>query len=180
MEKRNEKTGNRSKRIVIIGPESTGKTALCKKLSEYYKTVWVPEYAREYVENLNREYEYKDLIKIAEKQISEFNNDYSNADKFIFFDTYLIITKVWFQVVYNKYPLWLDKEIKKNKIDLFLLCNTDIEWEPDNVRENPDKRDELFNLYKKELENYNFNYKIISGEGKERFEKAKQYLTKLQ
>ena len=89
MEKRNEKTGNRSKRIVIIGPESTGKTALCKKLSEYYKTVWVPEYAREYVENLNREYEYKDLIKIAEKQISEFNNDYSNADKFIFFDTYI-------------------------------------------------------------------------------------------
>lgn len=179
MEKRNKKTGSRIKRIVIIGPESTGKTALCKKLSEYYRTNWMPEYAREYIENLNRQYNYNDLLKISKKQIEEFNNNYSDANKFIFFDTYLIITKVWFQFVYNKYPLWLDTEIKKSKIDLFLLCNTDIEWEPDDVRENPDKREELYNLYKTELENYNFNYKIISGVGEKRFDKAVKYLDKL-
>ena len=179
MEKRNKKFEHRIKRIVILGPESTGKTALCKKLSEYFSTIWVPEYAREYVENLNRPYNYNDLVKISEKQIKEFNNNFNDANKFIFFDTYLIITKVWFQVVYHKYPSWLDNEIKKSKIDLFLLCNTDIEWEPDVARENPDNREELFNIYKNELEKYNFNYKIISGISEERFEKAVKYLKEL-
>ncbi|MBE9466736.1 MAG: ATP-binding protein [Bacteroidetes bacterium] len=167
------------KRIVIIGPESTGKTILSKNLAENFKTVWVPEYARKYVENLKRPYNYGDLIKISEKQIKEFNNNYSDVNKFIFFDTYLIITKIWFQVVYNKFPLFLDIEIKKSNIDLFLLCNTDIKWKPDGVRENPDKREELYNLYKTELENYNFNYKIISGVGKKRFENALKFLNEL-
>ncbi len=172
MEKRNKKIETNIKRIVILGPESTGKTTLCKQLANYFNTIWLPEYAREYVENIDRPYNYNDIVKISKKQIEVANDKFSDANKFIFFDTYLIITKVWFQFVYNKYPTWLDDEIKKSNIDLFLLCNTDIKWEYDAVRENPDNRDELFNIYKKELEHYKFNYKIISGIGKERFREA--------
>ena len=73
MEKRNKKIETRVKRIVVLGPESTGKTALCKQLSEYFNTIWVPEYAREYVENINRPYNYNDLIKNSQNQIETAN-----------------------------------------------------------------------------------------------------------
>ena len=113
------------------------------------------------------------LIIIAKKQI-ELENPHSNS-KYIFLDTDLIITKIWFLEVYKKTPEWLDREILSNKADFYLLCNNDIEWIADPLREKGGKRrDYLFNLYEKELIKINANYKIIIGTGIKRFEYAKE------
>ncbi len=161
------------KRIVLIGAESTGKTELSEFLSGKYNTVSVPEYAREYIENLKRPYIYDDVEHIANKQIELENEYYQKADKILFYDTYLIITKIWFKLVFNKVPDWINKKIKNSNIDLFLLCNNDIPWIPDFVRENGgEMREELFEIYKEELNKLGFNYKIVKGKGDDRFTNA--------
>jgi len=167
------------KKIVLTGPESTGKSTLSTQLSTYYNTKQFPEFARDYVENIKRKYTYEDLIIIAEKQIQIFNSIHNENEKgIVFFDTGLIITKIWFQEVYNKVPEFVEKAIKTIKIDLYLLCYPDIKWIKDSVRENGgNKRVELFDKYKDELEKNKFNYFIIKGNRDERFLSAQKYLS---
>jgi NadR type nicotinamide-nucleotide adenylyltransferase len=159
--------------IVISGPESTGKSTLAMGLASHYNTVFVPEYAREYIENINRPYTFADIEHIAQKQLAEFENHQAHANQILFLDTYLIITKVWFDVVFGKVPDWIDKTLKHTPIHLYLLCNTDIEWIPDSVRENGgEMRNVLFNRYLAEIMHYGFPYHIVSGVGNERLECA--------
>jgi len=160
------------RRIVITGAESTGKTTLAKQLASHYNTVWIPEYARGYVENLGRKYNYDDVIHIAEKQIELAGQYEAKADRLIFFDTWLIITKIWFTDVFGTCPAFVDDELKIYNIDLFLVCETDLPWIPDPVRENRDRRDYLSALYKYEIEKYNYKYELISGSNSERFKNA--------
>ena len=166
--------------IVITGPESTGKTTLAAQLAGHFNGEFVPEYARSYVENLNRSYTYKDVEYIARKQIEAFSKYEKVTGKPVFFDTFLIITKVWFTFVYKKYPAWLPEAISASHVDLFLLCNTDLPWVPDGVRENGGEvREQLFQMYKEELETCGFSYKIVTGEGQERINRAINYVYSL-
>ncbi len=173
MEEGNANKNNTLIRIVITGPECTGKSTLSADLALHYNTVFIPEYAREYVEKLSRPYTYEDVVHIAETQIRQEEEYEKKANGLLFYDTYLIITKVWFDVVYKKRPQWIDEKLKKNHIDLFLLCNTDIPWMPDAVRENGgEMREKLFRIYRQQLEYYGCNYVVISGKGYERFRHA--------
>jgi len=166
-------------KVVITGPESTGKSTLAEQLASHYKTVFVPEYARTYVEKLERPYVYKDLEYIAKRQIEDLEKYKPLANNILFLDTFLIITKVWFNIVYKKQPEWLDKSIRKCNIDLFLLCNTDLPWEPDLVRENGgEMREKLFLLYQKELEHYGLNYRIVEGFGEDRVSNSIAFVDK--
>jgi len=162
---------NRTFKIVILGPESTGKTLLAKYLAKYYKTKYLPEYARFYVEKLDRKYNYKDVVFIYKKQLKlEKKLITQNNQSYVFIDTDLIITKVWFEVVYKKMPLKINDDIKKNIADLYLLCYPDLEWIYDPVRENAgEMRNILFAKYETELKYYNCKYHIINGFGKQRF-----------
>jgi NadR type nicotinamide-nucleotide adenylyltransferase len=168
---------NQIKKIIVSGPESTGKTTLCKELSEYYNTLYIAEYAREYVEKRSNIYTFVDVEKIAERQIQELNKKYTHADKFVFFDTGLIITKVWFEEVFGRVPVFLINALESIKIDFCLLCYPDLEWIPDNVRVNKGKkRIELFTKYQKELIRYKINYAIVKGTGEARNQSAKKSL----
>lgn len=161
------------KRIVLIGPESTGKTELSKKLAERFNTCYVPEYAREYIESLNRDYTYEDVEHIAKMQVQLESEFCQKEDEILFFDTYLIITKIWFKVVFNKVPDWLNSKIEESNIDLYLLCNTDLPWISDPVRENGgEMREKLFEIYKKEIEELGAEYYVISGTGEQRTQNA--------
>jgi nicotinamide riboside kinase len=163
-------------KIVICGPESTGKTSLASYLAEHYQTVWVPEYARTYISDLKRAYNYNDLVQIAEKQVFELKSLPKNANKFIFYDTGLIITKIWFKEVYNKYPIWLDDVIEINKPALYLLCYYDLPWQFDILRENGslERRAYLYNLYKAEIEKIGCKYSVIKGINQDRLNLAIQ------
>jgi NadR type nicotinamide-nucleotide adenylyltransferase len=159
-------------KIVITGAESTGKSTLAQAMAKHFDTIWIPELARAYVEKLECKYSYSDIESIARLQI-ETEKNIQNGHKLVFFDTWLIITKVWFDFVYGKHPDWLDVEIAKSKIGLFLVCDIDMPWIEDPVRENGgENRKILHQIYINELKTNHFNYKIISGIGSERINNA--------
>jgi nicotinamide riboside kinase len=158
-------------RIVITGPECTGKSTLAAGLAAHYNTAYIPEYAREYIEGISRPYTFDDVVHIAEKQVMEEKSYALKASGILFYDTYLIITKVWFSVVYNRVPVWIDDVLRQKHIRLFLLCDTDIPWVPDKVRENGgEMRERLFRMYRQEIEKYGFPYSVIRGEGSRRLQ----------
>jgi len=173
MEERDTGSGSQVIFVVLTGPECTGKSTLAKQLAAHYNTVFIPEYAREYVENLDRPYTYEDILHIAATQIKQKSEQNQRPQRIVFLDTYLVITKVWMDLLYKTHPVWIDEELLRNDIGLYLLCNTDIVWMPDRVRENGGQaREDLFNLYRKELEHYGLHYDIIEGTGAERLHRA--------
>jgi len=175
MEKNNDKLP--PKRIVLLGAESTGKSTLTKQLAQHYNTLFVEEFARTYVENINRPYTYNDIEIIAKKQIEMEADVISKVEMLYFLDTDLIITKIWFTEVYKKCPEWIAQKIIETHTDLYLLCQNDIEWKPDAVRENGGKqRDFLYKLYKKELTDNSFNFRIVSGKNNLRLENAIKHI----
>jgi nicotinamide riboside kinase len=158
-------------RIVITGPESTGKTTLSQNLAEHYKTQWLPEYARTYIEKLNRPYSQDDVLHIAKKQV-ELEEELAKNNQNLFIDTDLIITKVWLLHIYGTSPDWIDEWLRKAPRSLYLVCCPDLPWEYDPVRENPELRDYFLKWYCREIESYGFQYSFITGKGELRTENA--------
>src|ERR1035437_3028148 len=160
-------------KIVITGPESTGKSTLSEQLAKYYNTIFIPEYARTYVENLKRPYTYDDVEHIAHQQVKELKEYEYKASGILFVDTYLVITKVWFDVVYQRRPNWIVEAVLQSNIDLFLLCSTDLPWEPDTVLENGgEMREKLFHIYQQELDSFRLPYATVEGKGAKRLANA--------
>ncbi|MDD3077615.1 MAG: ATP-binding protein [Paludibacter sp.] len=169
------------KKIAILGPESTGKSELAEKLAKFYDVPWVPEYARRYVEKLKREYTFEDVCEIARVQIMEEDRFAGHlGPEFVFFDTDLIITKVWFEYCYHKIPDFVQQRLDESYFDAYLLCYPDLPWMPDPVRENGDKRMFFFDWYKKEIENTRKPYFVISGINEQRLNNAISALHTLQ
>lgn len=171
---------NKPKIIVITGAESTGKSTLTERLANHFEVPYITEIAREYVENLNRKYTYSDVETIAKMQIAKFKSISKSDAPYIFVDTWLIVTKIWFEFVFKKTPDWLINEILKTKIDLFLVCDIDLPWIYDPVRENGGENRKI--LQKKYIENiteFNFDYKLISGIDDERFYRALNFLKEM-
>jgi len=165
------------KRIVIIGPESTGKSTLAQGLAFHYDCPWIPEYARSYMEELNRSYTYEDVELIARHQLEElrdFETRFSATAPYLFLDTDLIITRVWFLHVFKREPEWLASVIKNTAADLYLLCRPDLPWEPDPVRENENLRDYLYQWYMCEIKELSKPFAEIGGEGELRLQHAIQ------
>lgn len=134
---------------------------------------WIPEYARDYIGQLSRPYNYNDIVHIAETQVQQKEKKEKAGVALLVLDTWLIITKIWFLEVYNKYPSWLDNEILKGKTDLFLICKPDIPWIPDPLRENGgEKREYLMNRYIEEIRKIGAEYKMIGGLGDLRYSNA--------
>jgi len=171
---------SKPKIVVITGAESTGKSTLTSALANYYNVPSIPEIAREYIEKLEGEYKYQDVETIAGKQIKLLNEYSDSAYPYIFVDTWLLITKIWFEVVFKRQPEWLESVIQNTKIDLYLVCDTDLPWIPDSVRENGGKeRLLLHKRYIKTLESYQCNYRVVQGKGQKRIENALIHLDKL-
>jgi NadR type nicotinamide-nucleotide adenylyltransferase len=166
------------KKIVVIGPESTGKSTLCRQLAERYKTSWCPEYAREYLLKQGKKYKYDDLLTIARGQVALENkitkSAISNRRSEIFIDTNMYVMKVWYEFVFGECHPYIIDQIKKRKYDLYLLCNTDLPWVKDELREYPDlkTREELYHIYKDIMINQPIPWVDISGTNEERLQKA--------
>ena len=159
--------------IVVTGPESTGKTLISEFLARKLNGFCIPEFAREYIIGIKRPYTYQDLEIIAETQIKQRKLAEVKYKGYIILDTWLIITKIWFDEVYGRYPLWLDESIYNHPVDLYLLCEPDIPWIPDPVRENGgERRKYLFNRYLNEIKKTGIPFEFVSGINEERFNNA--------
>ncbi|MCX6246924.1 MAG: ATP-binding protein [Bacteroidetes bacterium] len=163
---------NKVLKIAITGPESTGKSQLAEELAMHYHTVFVPEFARAYIDALDRPYNRKDISIIAEGQLREEHRLFRVATRMLFCDTELMVTKIWSEVKYGKCDPWILQQIEGNKYDLFLLCNIDLPWENDPQREHPHMREKLFSLYFDELTERGFPFRVVSGTGEERLKNA--------
>ncbi len=171
------------KKIVILGPESTGKTTLCTTLANHFGTLWVPEYARKHLTQHGPSYTEKDLLVIAQKQIEQEDQliqqwqqdqrDLSSRQP-IFIDTDLYVMKVWSEFVFNSCDRFILQGIVDRSYDLYLLCKPDLPWEKDALREYPDQsmRERLYHHYKDALVNQECPWKEIDGMHEARLEQA--------
>lgn len=162
-------------RISVTGPESTGKSWLAKRLAEHYHTQWVPEYARKYLEEINRPYDYNDILKIAQKQF-EYENAATETTELLFCDTDFCVTSIWCEVKYKKCHDWITAKLEQNNYSLYLLCDIDLPWQCDPLREHPEMRSELFGMYINLLEEHRFNYCVVNGTGEERLHNAATFV----
>ena len=169
------------KKIVVIGPESTGKSTLCKQLAEHYQSKWVAEYAREFLLENGTDYSYEDLLTIAKGQlnleethIAQMIEEGNTSPLFI--DTDMQVMKVWCEFVFGKCHPFILEQIATRKYDLYLLCNTDLPWTKDELREYPDleTREELYKIYLDSMINQHVPWVEISGNNEERTQKAIQ------
>ena len=148
-------------KIIVTGPESSGKTTLCKALSEHFNIPFTKEYAREYLDALNRDYDQDDLLKMAKGQLQAEN-------RIQLLDTDLITLKIWSEYKYGSCDKWILNQVEKQKSEkrFYLLCKPDIPWEVDPQRENPNDREELFEIYKKEIASFGHDYFVVEGENR--------------
>jgi NadR type nicotinamide-nucleotide adenylyltransferase len=171
-------------KVVVIGPESTGKSTLCTQLAEYFDTVWCPEFAREYLLKNGMQYTYDDLLVIAkgqlEKEDAYLNEVLQHAKAtsgsffkrpLLFIDTDMYVMKVWCEFVFGSCHQWILEQIVDRKYDLYLLCNVDLPWQKDELREYPDlaTREQLYHMYKDIMVNQSVQWADISGNYEERF-----------
>ena len=172
------------KKIAIIGPESTGKSTLCEQLAEHYHTLWCPEYAREYLLEHGMRYTYDDLLTIAKGQaaledeyiqLSTGNGQLAkNRTYALFIDTDMYVMKVWCEFVFGKCHKYILEQIAARKYDLYFLCNVDLPWTLDPLREYPDlgTRQKLFDIYKGIMLSQPVPWMEIKGDSDERLEMA--------
>ncbi len=176
------------KKIVVIGPESTGKSTLCEQLAQHYDTTWCPEFAREYLLTNGSSYEYDDLLSIARGQLA-LEDEYSTMLESqsqtllengghipLFIDTDMYVMKVWCEFAFGQCHPFILEQIVKRKYDLYLLCNVDLPWTSDQLREYPDlqTRQKLYNIYKDIMINQPVPWTDIGGDYETRLNKAIQ------
>mgnify|MGYP001816747043 FL=1 len=171
-------------KVVLFGPESTGKTTLSRHLARYYNSVWVPEYAREYLQdvwnNERRTCRPKDLLPIAKGQIALENELAKKTDSVLICDTDLLETKVYSEAYYSGTcdPI-LDKYAIENTYDLYFLTYIDVPWEDDDLRDKPNERERMFIAFEETLIKYDRPYVMLKGNKKERLEEAVKHIDKL-
>ena len=163
-------------KIVLFGPESTGKTTLALQLAEYFDTAWVPEFARDYLQekwdSTSQICDVNDMLPIAYGQTKLENDALSAANKFLFCDTNLLVTKIFSEVYYNFCDPILDKAAREHEYDLFFLTDIDVPWEKDDLRDKPDERESVFAVFKQTLINNNKAFITLSGDKDLRLSKA--------
>ena len=145
-------------KIIVIGPESSGKTTLCSDIAKHFNVKCSKEYARKYLTELNKAYNQKDLLKIAKEQLK-------SEEKISLMDTDLITIKIWSNYKYGNCDNWILNQIKLQKKEnrFYLLCKPDLKWVADPLRENPLNRMYIFNIYLKEIATLGHDYYVVEG-----------------
>lgn len=160
------------KLIALVGPESTGKTTLCKQLAAHYNGVEVPEFAREFLEKTNGKYSESDLLTIAHGQLQLERDAISNGTLPVFCDTDAVVVMVWHEFKYGKRNLELETTFHQQTPRKYLLTYPDLPWQNDPLRENPNDLNAIFGLYVSTLDRLQAEYSIVNGVGPMRFENA--------
>ncbi|MEQ6121325.1 ATP-binding protein [Reichenbachiella sp. MALMAid0571] len=166
-------------KVAVVGPESSGKSTLVKELASLFQCDYVEEYARQYIQNLDRPYSYRDLQIIAKKQMKQENEAFVNSDHMLICDSSLITIKVWSYDKFGKCEKWIEQQLGMEKYDLMLLCKPDLPWQPDPLREDEHRREYLFHIYSSYLKQNNQSYKVVEGKGVQRTNLAADFVSEL-
>lgn len=164
-------------RIAITGPESSGKTTLANLLGEKLSGTVFTEFARTYLENLDREYVKDDLDEICNGHLNQFIESESSTQ---IIDTDFIVLKIWSEVKYGSVSKVISEAVDSEYFDLHILCTPDIPWEYDAQREHPNMREELFQIYRTELTSSEKNFIEVSGSLVERVKKSLEAIASIQ
>ena len=162
------------KKIAITGPESTGKSTLAAHLAAHFQAPWVPEYARTYIDQLDRPYAASDLDEILRGQLALWQKAEDAQPQLLFLDTEALVMKIWSEHAYGQASAFILQELQNQQVDLYLLLNVDLPWEPDPQREHPHLREHFYHWYKRELQQMNVPFAEISGTHESRFLSAVQ------
>ena len=157
-------------RVCLIGPESTGKSRLAERLAAHFDVPWVPEYARQYAIERDNKLSYDDCEPIARGQMQIADRG-SQIAGLIILDTDLISTVVYGRHYYGRVPDWIVEEARKRRADLYLLMDIDVPWVADQARDT-ENRDELFDAFRRSLDEFGTRWLLISGNWEERFDRA--------
>lgn len=187
MEEKSQHTRNQAAeliKVVLYGPESTGKTTLAEQLAEHYNTLCVPEFMREYLQKKwdseKKLVSKDDLIPIANGQLKLEKEALQQVEKLLICDTNLLELKVYSEYYYSGFCPWeIKKEATKNNYSIYLLTFIDTPWEADDLRDRPENREEMFRIFEAELQKQGFPYKILKGNKKERFKQAVEIIDQL-
>lgn len=181
------------KKIVILGPESTGKSTLSEQLAQHFDTAWCPEFAREYLLSNGINYDFEDLLTIAKGQLGLEDEYYETLERNslpmlengghlpLFIDTDMYVAKVWCEFVFNKCHRFILDQIVSRRYDLYLLCDIDLPWVEDELREYPDieSRKKLYGIYKDIMINQSVPWVNISGNYEQRLDIAIKAVNKI-
>lgn len=154
-----------TQRIVLTGPEATGKTTLAKALARHFRSPWQPEMARAYADEVHRELNFTDAELIAGRAIAAEDAAVANAPPLLVLDTDLISTVVYVRHYYGPCPAWIESAARERRGDLYLLCAADLPWTPDGVRDRPEQREELFALFEAAMHEFDCTVVDVSGTG---------------
>ena len=154
------------------------------QLARHYDSVWVPEYARQYLQskwnNERKTCEPKDLLPIAKGQIRLENKLARKTNTVLICDTDLLETKVYSEAYYlGTCDPVLEKYAIENTYDLYFLTYIDTPWEADDLRDKPEHREEMFKAFESALIKYNRPYVLLKGSKQNRLEEAIKYIDQL-
>ncbi len=167
-------------KIAVVGPESTGKSWMTEKLASHYGTLFVPEYAREYCKDLNRQYTLEDEVNIFRGQVRLEDSLMEKSEKdLLFCDTMILTVKIWCDHLFGGTPGEITREIRSRHYDLFLLMDIDLPWQEDSLRDFPHLRHHFMDIWHRELTSLSARYQVISGTGEDRFLNARQVCDEL-
>lgn len=167
------------KRVCVFGPESTGKSTLCHRLAQHFRTLAVPEYARTYLEGKDAPYELSDVVPVARGQRASEQALSLRAHRVLFCDTDMLTTKIWSEWLFQQCDPWILETIKEEHYDLHLLTSADVPWVDDAVRYLPNDRENFEAKCEEELKAHGRSYVKISGSWEHRFETAVQAVEEL-
>ena len=160
------------KKIAVVGPESTGKSTMSAYLATHYNTVWVPEFARGYCENLTEAPTWQDEINMFNGQVALEKEYLPKANRLLICDTTFITVKIWSDYTFGRAPQEVLDELPRHPYDLYLLLDIDLPWEEDPLRDFPHLREHFMQVWYNELNALKAKYVVISGNGRQRYENA--------
>ncbi|MFN5318442.1 MAG: AAA family ATPase [Bacteroidia bacterium] len=160
-------------KIAVTGPESTGKSSICKIFGEKHDAMVVPEFARTWLESRpNYRYTFEDVEWMAQEQFRLQSEALQGSSALVICDTDLLVFRIWMEVVFGKCPKWIKAESERNVFDFTLLMDIDLAWKADPLREHPHLREELFFRYLNLLENSGRPFGVVSGKTEERYQNS--------
>ena len=154
-----------TRRIVLTGPEASGKTTLAKALARNFRAPWLPEQARLYAEKVKRELTAADAELIAQRTIDADAAALATDPPLLLLDTDLISTVVYVRHYYGPCPAWIEHAARARRADLYLLCAPDLPWTADGVRDRPAQREEMFALFGAAMKEFECAFVDVAGTG---------------